>query len=130
MMENEAHEGSTVKTVVVIACLLLIIGFQGALSYFVVGDLGQPDWDLRPVRDVPGESTYGMYEYFPFPQHVKGAGADYPALEKEWGLPYAIYPTDEPSQQVEEDGQDYPALGKGWDETMFPAPQQNALDSR
>ncbi len=130
MMEHAAHEGSTTKTVVVIFLLLLIVGFQGALSYFVVGDMGQPDWDLRPIKDVPGESPYGMYEYFPFPQHVIGVDADYPTLEKEWGFPYAIYPTDEPPQQVEEDGEDYPALGKGWDETMFPAPQQNAQGNR
>lgn len=130
MMEHAAHEGSTTKTVVVIFLLLLIVGFQGALSYFVVGDMGQPDWDLRPVKDVPGESPYGMYEYFPFPQHVIGDDVDYPALEKEWGFPYAVYQTDAPSPQAEGDEEEYPSLAEGWDKTFFPAPQQNAQGNR
>ena len=130
MMEHAAHEGSTVKTVVVIALLLLIIGFQGALSYFVVGDRGQPDWDLRPVKDVPGESPYAMYEYFPFPQHVRGDTADYPPLDQKWGNPYAIYDTADSPQPVEGDADDESPLAEGWDKTMFPAPQQNAIGSR
>ncbi len=130
MMDHTEHEGSTVKTVVVIFSLLLIVGFQGALSYFLVGDLGQPDWDYRPVKDVPGESPYAVYEFFPFPQHVKGDRDDYPLLEKEWGFPYAIYDTAGSAEPVDSEKQDYPWLEEGWDKTMFPAPQQNALGSR
>jgi hypothetical protein len=46
--------------------------FKGGLSYFVIGDLGQPDWDYRPVKDVPGESVYSYYPSVPYPQHVRG----------------------------------------------------------
>ena len=42
------------------------------LSYVVVGDLGQPDWDYRPVQDVPGESKFAMYPSMPYPQHIRG----------------------------------------------------------
>jgi len=38
-----------------------------------VGDLGQPTWNYRPVKDVPGESPYAVYQAQPYPQHVKGA---------------------------------------------------------
>ncbi|MCK7515199.1 MAG: hypothetical protein MZV70_71840 [Desulfobacterales bacterium] len=42
----------------------------------MIGDLGQPDWDYRPVPDVYGESPYAMYPPVPYPQHVRGpAGA-------------------------------------------------------
>ena len=127
MTEHAAHEGSTVKTVVVIFLLLFIVGFQGALSYFLVGDRGQPDWDLRPVKDVPGESPYAMYEFFPFPQHVAGNDADYPPLDRRWGFPYAIYKDAQPTE-----GGDaaYVPLAPGWDKTMFPAPRQNAIGNR
>ena len=55
MMENPEHEGSAAKTWFVVFLLLLIVGFQGALSYYMIGDRGQPDWDYRPVPDVPDE---------------------------------------------------------------------------
>lgn len=126
MTEHVEHEGSAVKTWLVVFLLLLVIGFQGALSYFLVGDRGQPDWDLRPVKDVPGESPYAVYEYFPFPQHVKGEDADYPTMDRRWGFPYAVY---EPAQPLEEE-EGYLPLAPGWDKTMFPAPQQNALGGR
>ena len=41
--------------------------------YSVIGDLGQPDWDYRPIADVPAESAYAVYDpYHPLPyaQHV------------------------------------------------------------
>jgi hypothetical protein len=127
MTEHPEHEGSTAKTWFIILCLLVIVGFQGALSYFVVGDLGQPDWDLRPVKDVPGESPYAVYEFFPFPQHVKGDDADYPPLVQKWGFPYAIYGT---SQPTKDDDAEYSLSAPGWDKSMFPAPQQNAVGNR
>ena len=52
--------------------LVLLVLAQGAFSFLVVGDLGQPDWEYRPVRDVPGESPYAIYEPLPYPQHIKG----------------------------------------------------------
>ena len=130
MMNDAGHETSAAKTWFVVVLLLLIVGFQGALSYFVVGDQGQPDWDYRPIMDVPGESPYAVYEHFPFPQHVKGEDADYPPLQQEWGFPYAVYKTADSPQPEKDEDEEYPSLGKGWDKTMFPAPQQNALGGR
>lgn len=72
-MEESAHKESTLVTwVVIILCMLLIL-IQGLFSFSVVGDRGQPDWDYRPIKDVPGESPYAMYEKLPYPQHVKGS---------------------------------------------------------
>jgi hypothetical protein len=52
--------------------LVLLVLAQGAFSFLVVGDLGQPNWDYRPVKDVPGESPYAIYEPLPYPQHIRG----------------------------------------------------------
>jgi hypothetical protein len=52
--------------------LLLFILLKGAFTFFFVGDLGQPTWDYRPVKDVPGQSPYAIYKPLPFPQHVRG----------------------------------------------------------
>ena len=105
-MDIMEHEQSAAKTWVVIVFLLLIVSFQGGLAYLLIGDLGQPDWDYRPVRDVPGESPYAMYEYLPFPQHVKGDQADYPPLDENAWIP---------------------ELNRNWDKSFFPTPQQNAM---
>jgi|GEM_PF-1204401 len=70
-MEHAAHQQSAVKTWVVVGLLLLWIFFKGGLAYFMIGDRGMPDWDYRPVRDVPGESPYAMYEPLPHTQHVR-----------------------------------------------------------
>jgi hypothetical protein len=51
--------------------LLFILG-KGLFTYLVVGDMGQPGWDYRPVPDVPGESPYAIYEPLPNRQHVRG----------------------------------------------------------
>ena len=67
------EEKSSVRvTWVVVVLLVLLILFKGALSFFVVGDMGQPTWDYRPVADVPGESAYAIYQPLPYPQHVMG----------------------------------------------------------
>jgi hypothetical protein len=52
--------------------LALSILLKGAFTFVLVGDLGQPTWDYRPVKDVPGQSPYAIYEPLPFPQHVRG----------------------------------------------------------
>jgi len=70
LIEKKSSAG---KTWWVIILLVMFILFKGALSFFIVGDLGQPDWAYRTVRDVPGESPYAIYEPLPYPQHVKGA---------------------------------------------------------
>ena len=77
-MAHPEHRESTLMTWFVIFLLLLIVAFKGGLAYFIVGDRGMPDWDYRPVKDVPGESPYAVYEVFPFPQHVQGDKSEYP----------------------------------------------------
>ena len=69
-MEHAAHQQSSVKTWLIVGLLLLWVFFKGGLSYFMIGDRGMPDWDYRPVKDVPGESPYAMYAPLPHIQHV------------------------------------------------------------
>jgi hypothetical protein len=64
---------SVLKTWVIIGLLVAFILGKGWLSFAVVGDLGQPDWDFRPVPDVPGESVYAIYPAQPHAQHVRGS---------------------------------------------------------
>ena len=71
-MEHSTTKG-TVITWITLALLLAWILGKGLFSFFVVGDLGQPTWSYRPVKDVPGESPYAVYQLVPHPQHVKGA---------------------------------------------------------
>jgi len=71
-MKETGHKASTLVTWGVILLCVLLILIQGLFAFSVVGDRGQPDWDYRPVKDVPGESPYAMYEKLPYPQHVKG----------------------------------------------------------
>ena len=73
MTADNTHESSTLQSWVIIALLVLFTVFKGGLAFYVIGDLGQPDWDYRPVRDVPAESPYAIYELLPYPQHVRGA---------------------------------------------------------
>lgn len=72
-MDQTEHKESVLYAWVVIFLLVVIILTQGFFAFFVVGDRGQPGWDFRPVRDVPGDSPYAVYEPLPNPQHVKGA---------------------------------------------------------
>jgi hypothetical protein len=67
------HNESVFKTWLMVFSLLALILGKGFFAFFVVGDLGQPDWDYRPVLDVPAESPYAVYEKLPYPQHVRGA---------------------------------------------------------
>ncbi|MBW2406441.1 MAG: hypothetical protein JRF17_03660 [Deltaproteobacteria bacterium] len=71
-MSHSTTKESTWMTWVVIVLLLAWILGKGFFSFFVVGDLGQPTWSYRPIRDVPGESPYAIYQVLPYPQHVKG----------------------------------------------------------
>ena len=73
-MNATVEEKSSARaTWIVVFLLVALILFKGALSFFVVGDLGQPTWDYRPVPDVPGESPYAIYQPLPYPQHVMGS---------------------------------------------------------
>jgi len=67
------HKESIVRTWLVVFGLLALILGKGFFSFFVVSDLGPPDWDYRPVLDVPAESPYAVYQKLPHPQHVRGA---------------------------------------------------------
>ena len=71
-MENSIHEASAVKTWLIIVLLVVVVFVQGGVSFLVVNDRGQPDWDYRPIKDVPGESPYALYEPLPYPQHIRG----------------------------------------------------------
>lgn len=64
------------KTWTWIGAMLAIILFKGLLAFFVVNDRGQPTWDYRAVKDVPGSSAYAIYNRLPNPQHVRGAGGE------------------------------------------------------
>jgi hypothetical protein len=57
---------------IIILFLVVLVLSQGAFSFFVVGDKGQPGWDYRPIPDIPGESPYAIYAPLPHPQHVRG----------------------------------------------------------
>ena len=52
--------------------MLSIILFKGFFSFLVVSDMGQPTWDYRPVKDVPAQSPYAVYQLLPNSQHVRG----------------------------------------------------------
>ena len=74
-MENSVHEASAFKTWLLVFLCVAIVVFKGWLAYTVIGDLGQPDWDYRPIMDVPGESAYAIdnpYHALPYAQHVRG----------------------------------------------------------
>jgi len=79
---NPEPKTSAFKTWGLVLAMVGIVLFQGWLAYTVIGDLGQPDWDYRPIPDVYGESPYAMYAPVPYPQHVRGPqGADAYPLE-------------------------------------------------
>ena len=72
-MEHSAHEASAFRTWLLVFFCVAIVVFQGWLAFTVIGDLGQPDWDYRPIKDVPAESAYAIFDpYYPLPyaQHV------------------------------------------------------------
>jgi len=72
MTATSAHETSTLKSWFIISLLVLLVLFKGVLAFTVIGDLGQPDWDYRPVKDIPAESPYAVYDLLPYQQHVRG----------------------------------------------------------
>ncbi|MBW2604892.1 MAG: hypothetical protein JRE28_11360 [Deltaproteobacteria bacterium] len=71
MSHSTTKESTSITWVVIVLLLAWILG-KGFFSFFVVGDLGQPTWNYRPIKDVPGESPYAVYQVQPYPQHVKG----------------------------------------------------------
>lgn len=75
-MEAPVRETTDFRTWLIIFLLVAMIFSIGAFSFLAVGDRGQPDWDYRPVKDVPGESPYSNYQPLPYPQHVMGSRGD------------------------------------------------------
>ena len=74
-MEQHIHESSAVKTWFLVLLMVGWVAFKGWLAFTFIGDLGMPDWDYRPIKDVPGESAYAIknpYHPLPYAQHVKG----------------------------------------------------------
>ena len=71
MSHSTTKESTWITWIVIVLLLAWILG-KGFFSFFVVGDLGQPTWNYRPIKDVPGESPYAVYQAQPYPQHVKG----------------------------------------------------------
>jgi hypothetical protein len=68
-MEPPAQQTSAFKTWLIVLFCVAIVVFQGWLAFTVIGDLGQPDWDYRPIADVPGESAYAVYDpYYALPR--------------------------------------------------------------
>ncbi len=74
---NEQHNhDSLFRTWVWLGIMLGIILFKGFLAFTVISDMGQPTWAYRPVKDVPAESPYAVYQRLPNPQHIRGAGGE------------------------------------------------------
>jgi hypothetical protein len=74
-MEQTEHNTSAAMTWLLILGMVGWVIFKGWLAFTVIGDLGQPDWDNRPIKDVPGESAYAIsnpYHALPYGQHVQG----------------------------------------------------------
>ena len=63
---------SPLRSWVIIGLMCLFILLKGLYAFWVVGDLGQPDWDFGTIPDVPSESPYAVYELLPHPQHIQG----------------------------------------------------------
>lgn len=72
-MQTTTHTTSAALTWSVVGLLVLLVLAKGFFSFYVVTDRGQPSWDYRAVRDVPGESPYAIYQPGPYPQHIRGA---------------------------------------------------------
>jgi hypothetical protein len=73
-MTHPDHQTSAIKTWLLVLFFVGIVLFQGWLAFTVIGDLGQPDWDYRPIKDVPGESAYATFDPYhalPYAQHVR-----------------------------------------------------------
>ena len=70
-MEKQ-RKSTFVSWLIVVLCAAGIL-LTGIFAYKVVGDRGQPGWEFRPVKDVPGESPNAIYKKLPNTQHIRGA---------------------------------------------------------
>jgi hypothetical protein len=73
---EQTYEKSEFRSWVILGLILAFILTKGVFAFVAVGDRGQPDWAYRPVKDVPGQSPYAVYEKLPNPQHVRGGGGE------------------------------------------------------
>jgi hypothetical protein len=73
---EQSYEKSEFRSWVILGLILAFILTKGVFAFVAVGDRGMPDWDYRPVKDVPGQSPYAVYEKLPNPQHVRGSGGE------------------------------------------------------
>lgn len=70
--DHKHGKHTVIKTWIILILIVLFIVFKDGLAIVVIGDLGQPDWDYRPMPDVPGESAYAIYPSMPYTQHIRG----------------------------------------------------------
>ena len=68
-----ASEKSYVWSWVVVLLCVAIVFLQGLFAFYIVGNPEHEEWDFRPVKDVPGQSPYAVYEKLPHGQHIRGA---------------------------------------------------------
>jgi len=71
-MNSSKSHGKASSVWIWIAVMLGIIFIKGLFAFFVVADKGPPDWEYRPVRDVPAQSEYAKYQLLPHSQHIRG----------------------------------------------------------
>ncbi len=71
-MGGKTSQESVFATWVVIFILVLYFLAYSLFTYMVVGDSGQPSWDMGIVKDIPAGSPYAIYKKVPYPQHVRG----------------------------------------------------------
>ncbi|MEE8399878.1 MAG: hypothetical protein V3S89_12790 [Desulfobacterales bacterium] len=71
-MDDLESKDVPIRTWVIISLLVSFVLIKGIYALIVVNDQGQPGWDYRPVKDIPGESPYAIYQKLPHPQHVDG----------------------------------------------------------
>jgi len=67
---------TVVITWIWITAIVVFILTAGIFTFLVVSHKGDPTWDYRPVKDVPGESPHAVYEKLPNPQHIRGRGGN------------------------------------------------------
>jgi hypothetical protein len=75
-MDTHKPQESLVRTCFWITTMMAIILGVGYFSFVVVADKGVPTWDYRPVKSLPSESPYAVYEKNPLGQHVSGKEAN------------------------------------------------------
>jgi hypothetical protein len=71
-----ARKESVFATWVLIILVTVWFLFFSLFTYLIVGDKGQPTWNLGAVNDVPATSPYAVYTKVPHPQHIRGKKGD------------------------------------------------------